>query len=84
MENTIIRSQPCPQCGADMLWTQNAWKVGEVGSAAYRCPNGHLIDPGQTRQCPSCGVHDTVPLEESDGRQQFRCARCHTAFAFPH
>jgi tRNA(Ile2) C34 agmatinyltransferase TiaS len=67
-----------------MLWTQNAWKTGETGSAAYRCVNGHVVDPAQTKQCPSCGVHDTERLGDRDGRQEFRCARCRTTFAFPH
>ena len=59
MENTLVRSKPCAECGAEVLWTQNAWKSGSTGSAAYRCVNGHVIDPTQTRQCPNCGVHDT-------------------------
>jgi len=90
MENLLIRSQPCPDCGSEMLWTQNAWKTGETGEtgetgvAAYRCLNGHVVNPAHTKQCPSCGVHDTVLLGESDGHQQFKCARCGKAFAFPH
>jgi len=84
MENLLIRSQPCPECGTDMLWTQNAWQTGDTGCAAYRCLNGHLLDPAQTRQCPSCGVHDTVALGENNGREQFRCSRCSTTFTFPH
>ena len=85
MENTLIRSQPCLECGSEMLWTQNAWKTGDSGAAAYRCANGHVLDPAKTRQCPSCGVHDTVLLDgDADGRQQFRCARCGTPFTFPH
>ena len=81
MENLLIRSKPCPECGADMLWTQNAW---QTGAAAYRCLNGHLIDPADTRQCPACGVHDTVLLDEGDGRKEFQCSRCSTTFTFPH
>ena len=84
MENLLIRSQPCPECGTEMLWTQNAWQTGDTGVAAYRCLNGHLIDPAETRQCPACGVHDTVLLGEEAGRGQFKCSRCSTAFAFPH
>lgn len=84
MENVLIRSQPCPECGAEMLWTQNAWKTGDTGSAAYRCEQGHLIDPALTKQCPACGIHDTVLLGESDGREQFKCSRCREAFTFPH
>jgi ssDNA-binding Zn-finger/Zn-ribbon topoisomerase 1 len=84
MENLLIRSQPCPECGAEMLWSQNAWKTGDTGAAAYRCEQGHLIDPALTRQCPACGVHDTVRLGESDGREQFKCSRCQEAFTFPH
>lgn len=84
MENTLVRSRPCPECGAEMLWTQNAWKTGDTGAAAYRCLNGHAIDPADTRQCPACGIHDTVRLEDADGRAQFRCNRCGDAFTFPH
>jgi endogenous inhibitor of DNA gyrase (YacG/DUF329 family) len=84
MENLLIRTQPCPECGTDMLWTQNAWQAGDVGVAAYRCLNGHLLDPAETRQCPACGVHDSVMLDDSGGRQQFQCSRCSTTFAFPH
>ncbi len=83
MANTLVRSQPCLECGSEMLWTQNAWNTGETGQAAYRCGNGHVLDPTQTRQCPSCGLHDTVLLGDTGGRQQFRCARCGEAFAFP-
>ncbi|MBA2302929.1 MAG: hypothetical protein H0W08_09875 [Acidobacteria bacterium] len=83
MTNTLVRSTPCAECGADMLWTQNAWGTGETGRAAYWCPNGHVLDPSVTRQCPGCGIHDTVLLNQADGRQQFRCARCGNAFDYP-
>ena len=84
MLNAIIRSTPCPECGAEMHWAQNAWKTADSGSAAYCCVNGHVLDPAQTRQCPSCGVHDTALLGERDGLPQFRCARCGETFTFPH
>jgi hypothetical protein len=83
MSDGITRSQPCPQCGADVVWTQNAGTPGEAASAAYVCTNGHVVDPTETRQCPKCGVHDTVLLSEVDGRQEFRCAQCGELFAFP-
>jgi len=83
MQNPLIRSTPCAECGAEVLWTQNAWKTGDTGSAAYRCMSGHVLDPALTRQCPSCGIHDTTLLNDSDGHQQFRCARCGHAFQFP-
>jgi predicted RNA-binding Zn-ribbon protein involved in translation (DUF1610 family) len=83
MHNDLIRSQPCPQCGADVIWTQNAWKVNGTSSAAYVCSEGHAIDPALTRQCPTCGVHDTILVSEEEGRQQFRCARCGASFAHP-
>jgi predicted RNA-binding Zn-ribbon protein involved in translation (DUF1610 family) len=85
MENTIIRSTFCPDCGAEMMWTQNAWHAdneGETG-AAYRCLRGHVLDPSTTRQCPACGVHDTTLISTTSGRQDFRCARCGQAFTFP-
>lgn len=82
--NTITRSEPCPECGADALWTQNAWhETDGAARAAYRCLNGHVIDPGTTRQCPACGVHDTILRDTVEGRQQFTCARCGEGFAYP-
>lgn len=84
MENTLVRTRPCAECGAEVLWTQNAWKSGDSGAAAYRCLNGHVIDPAQTRQCPACGVHDTERLADANGLEQFQCRRCGTAFTFPH
>jgi hypothetical protein len=41
-DNTLVRSQPCPECGAMMLWTQSVWPHGSTGmkGAAYRCLNG--------------------------------------------
>ena len=81
--NGLTRSQPCPQCGSDVIWTQNAWKVGDTGSAAYACTNGHVIDPSETRQCPNCGVHDTILVSREGERQEFRCARCGEEFAHP-
>ena len=83
MENTLIRSQKCPGCGAEMLWTQNAWPPGHNGEAAYRCQNGHVVDPTDTRQCPRCGVHDTQRLSEGDGPTAFRCFRCGLEFDYP-
>ena len=83
MDNTLVRSSPCPECGAEMLWTQNVWKTGETGQAAYSCQNGHVLDPSLTRQCPACGIHDTVMLADQGGRQQFQCARCREAFEWP-
>ena len=83
--NTISRTEPCPECGTQAIWTQNAWPVGSGSAtrAAYRCFNGHVIDPDTTRQCPSCGVHDTILRGTVEGRQQFTCARCGEAFAYP-
>ena len=83
MSNGLARSQPCPQCGAEVLWTQNAWKVGDTTSAAYVCVAGHAIDPHETRQCPKCGVHDTSLLNNVEGRQEFRCAQCGEWFVHP-
>jgi DNA-directed RNA polymerase subunit RPC12/RpoP len=83
MENTLVRSEKCADCGAVMLWTQNAWPPDENAVAAYRCPNGHVIDPSLTRQCPQCGLHDTERLRDADGRALFRCFRCRLEFEFP-
>ena len=83
MENTLIRSEKCPECESDMLWTQNAWPVELKTEAAYRCLRGHVLDPSTTRQCPNCGVHDTERLTGDDGRERFRCFRCATAFEYP-
>lgn len=82
MENTIVRSVPCPECGAELVWSQNAWSAHST-SAAYRCVNGHVVDPSTTRQCPACGVHDTTLLKSADGVQHYRCARCGKPFTFP-
>lgn len=83
MENTILRSAPCPDCGAELLWTQNAWPPDGETSAAYRCLNGHVLDPSTTRQCPACGVHDTTLVTSTTNQQDFRCARCGQSFTFP-
>jgi DNA-directed RNA polymerase subunit RPC12/RpoP len=84
MTNTIKRSARCADCGAEMLWTQNAWPAQDgTTAAAYRCANGHVLDPSKTRQCPACGLHDTVLLETESGRQSFRCNRCGQSFEFP-
>jgi hypothetical protein len=83
MENTLIRSEKCPDCASEMLWTQNVWPPGQTSEAAYRCRNGHVVDPSQTRQCPTCGVHDTQHLSEGDDPARFRCFRCGLEFDFP-
>jgi predicted RNA-binding Zn-ribbon protein involved in translation (DUF1610 family) len=81
--NALIRSEPCRECGTEMLWTQNAWRSGDTVGAAYRCANGHVIDPALTRQCPTCGLHDTTRISASDGTQQYRCWRCDKVFEAP-
>ena len=80
-DNTLIRSVACDVCGARMLWTQSAWsdEADPIARAAYRCDNGHVVDPVQTPQCPNCGVHDTVRLASGE----FKCARCSTVFTVP-
>jgi hypothetical protein len=84
-ENTLIRSTPCAICGASMLWTQAAWtadiaREGDLGRAAYRCLNGHVVDPVETPQCPGCGIHDTAGTGPSG---TFKCQRCHVVFFSP-
>jgi transposase-like protein len=67
-----------------MLWTQNAWASGDNRAAAYRCMNGHVLDPQLTRECPSCGVHDTSVIEGSPGGQVGHlCHACGERFATP-
>jgi predicted RNA-binding Zn-ribbon protein involved in translation (DUF1610 family) len=84
LENTLVRTERCAECGEVMLWTQNAWHPGETHAAAYQCPNGHVVDPALTRQCPACGVHDTALVGvDEDGRQQFKCRRCGESFQVP-
>jgi hypothetical protein len=80
-DNTLIRSLPCDECGARMLWTQSAWSdaADPFARAAYRCDNGHVLDPAETPQCPNCGVHDTSRPEAGD----FKCRRCATVFQVP-
>jgi transposase len=60
-----------------MLWTQNAWAHGDNRAAAYQCPNGHVLDPDTTRQCPRCGSHDTA-ASTPDGTLE--CHRCGNTF----
>ncbi len=74
--NTLLRTEPCAECGGMMLWTQNAWAHGDNRAAAYQCPNGHVLDPKTTHQCSRCGVHDTTI--QSDG--SFECCRCGNTF----
>jgi hypothetical protein len=85
-DNTLIRSVGCEICGARMLWTQGAWREASesqgsgIAGAAYRCDNGHVLDPANTPQCPNCGVHDTARLESTG---TCKCHRCHASFAAP-
>ena len=82
--NALLRSEPCPECGEMMLWTQNTWAHGDNRAAAYRCLNGHVLDPSTTRECPTCGVHDTRATESSeDGQTTHECNSCGTRFAVP-
>ena len=74
---------PARSAGPMSSGPRNAWKVGDTSSAEYTCAAGHVIDPSETRQCPKCGVHDTVLLSDVDGRQEFRCAQCGELFAHP-
>jgi predicted RNA-binding Zn-ribbon protein involved in translation (DUF1610 family) len=83
MENTIWRSAPCPDCGAEMLWTQNACHADSETRAAYRCLNGHVLDPSTTRQCPNCGVHDTAFMDSAERGHKLRCSQCGEVFGFP-
>jgi NMD protein affecting ribosome stability and mRNA decay len=65
-----------------MLWTQNVWAHGDYRAAAYRCLNGHLLDPSTTRECPTCGVHDTRITESGDdGQTTHVCHACGARFA---
>lgn len=78
--NALLRTEPCAECGGMMLWTQNAWAHGDNRAAAYQCPNGHVIDPSTTHQCPQCGVHDTgTSGSRADGTLE--CHRCGNQFA---
>ena len=83
MDNSLARTQRCDQCGEIMLWTQNAWVAGGAHAAAYQCSNGHTVDPALTRQCPRCGVHDTVRVGAEAGQQRFKCDRCGEIFELP-
>ena len=77
--NVLLRPEPCAECEEMMLWTQNAWAHGDNRAAAYQCPNGHVLDPQTTRQCPTCGLHDTQPAAPpKDGT--FTCNRCGNRF----
>jgi hypothetical protein len=78
--NVLLRTEPCAECGGMMLWTQNAWVHGDNRAAAYQCPNGHVVDPALSHQCPRCGVHDTGPAG-AKGDGAFECRRCGNRFA---
>jgi predicted RNA-binding Zn-ribbon protein involved in translation (DUF1610 family) len=77
--NVLLRTEPCAACGSMMLWTQNAWAHGDNRAAAYQCPNGHVLDPALTHQCPRCGVHDTSVIEGKNAAE-FECRRCGNRF----
>jgi predicted RNA-binding Zn-ribbon protein involved in translation (DUF1610 family) len=77
--NVLLRTEPCAECGGMMLWTQNAWAHGNNRAAAYQCPNGHVIDPADSHQCPKCGVHDTAAVGSIDGGA-YECQRCGNRF----
>jgi len=80
--NALRRTDPCPECGEMMLWTQNAWANGDNRAAAYRCLNGHVADPRETRECPECGVHDTrVVSPGGDGPSAHLCNQCGARFS---
>ena len=82
--DALRRLEPCPGCGTMMLWTQNAWVHEHSRAAAYQCMNGHVIDPEMTRECPSCGMHDTGVLELSAvGQTSHICHVCSTRFSRP-
>ena len=76
--NALLRTEPGAVCGEMMLWNQNAWAHGDNRAAAYRCPNGHVIDPATTHQCPRCGVHDRGPSEAGSGKLE--CHHCGNRF----
>jgi hypothetical protein len=85
-DNTLVRSVPCALCSGQMLWTQAAWRepgadpATVLARAAYTCMNGHIIDPAETPQCPTCGVHDT---SLTDRPSAFACRRCGARFTVP-
>jgi transposase-like protein len=46
--------------------------------------NGHVIDPEVTRECPSCGMHDTGVLGLSSAEQTHHiCHVCTARFSRP-
>jgi hypothetical protein len=82
--DTLRRSSPCPECGTMMLWTQNAWASGDNRAGAYRCMNGHVLDPLLTCECPSCGLHDTSIVEGPPTVQiDHICHACGNTFSTP-
>jgi hypothetical protein len=82
--NSLKRTSPCPTCATMMLWTQNAWASGNNRAAAYRCMNGHVLDPLLTRECPACGVHDTSVVEGSSPTSvDHLCHACGNRFSTP-
>jgi hypothetical protein len=82
--DTLRRSSACAECGTMMLWTQNAWASGDNRAAAYRCMNGHVLDPQLTRECAACGLHDTSVVDGSPGGQtDHLCHACGARFSTP-
>ena len=81
--NVLLRSEPCAECGEMMLWTQNAWTHGDSRAAAYRCLNGHVLDPATTRECPTCGLHNTRVVESGDDQSGHVCNSCGARFDVP-
>jgi hypothetical protein len=57
--STLIRNEPCPKCGAYMIWTEHAWKIADMEgrvtadsprASAYVCENpvcGLVLDPAK-------------------------------------
>jgi predicted RNA-binding Zn-ribbon protein involved in translation (DUF1610 family) len=81
--NVLRRSEPCAECGEMMLWTQNACTHGDRRAAAYRCLNGHVLDPATTHECPACGVHDTRIVESRADQSGHVCNACGARFDVP-
>ena len=83
--NILRRKAACAECGAMVLWTQNAWVNGDNRAAAYRCLNGHVTDPADTRECPACGLHDTRVVSPCGaGPSAHLCNQCGVQFSVPN
>ena len=62
--NVLLRTEPCTECGGICCGPRTRGRR-ETTARPVSLPNGHVLDPGATRQCPGCGSHDTTAAPEA-------------------